>query len=470
MTIVDMHLHRRPLGAIIRALILIIALPLAAAPALADPIIALQDIDLGEVGSGLVRQATLSICNSGDGQLTFSNPSGSVVTGLGQGFSVSNKEIEKLAAASLGAGECFRLAVTFFSQTPGSRSTTIRIWASTRATRDTAVLRANVTEPRPALTGFDFGPRRVAASASPCTKNTVADYEADVALTNLGSGTLVVDRIELGGDIGAFSLDTSSGANRILRGDIVRPASATDTPRYFQRIRFAPGAAQAYTATLVVSMTDGSVVRSTITGQGLEGHLSVTDSLPFGVVAAGSLPVRRAVTVSSNGNIPVTITGLTVRDDAAFAVIGAGLPLTLEPGATRTIDIELRRASDGLHEGILEITGDFSRCDDSTAALSAVLTGVGAADDDATDGLSMSVAPSVTSQSATLAYTLQRATAVRIVLVDALGRRTTLHESPLDEAGAHRLSLDASALPSGHYTCLLVAGDMLETTRLLIVR
>ena len=464
--------RRRP-ASIATVLCILFAIAAPAAQAIAEPLIALADVDLGEVGRGLVRQSTISICNAGDGRLTFSNPGGSVVTGLGDGFTASTKDLEKLATASLGAGECFRLTISFVGSTPGPHSATIRVWASTRSTRDTAVLRAVVTEPSPQLGGYDFGARQSSSAASSCTKNPVASYASEVWLVNLGSGSLTVASIGLDGDGvgGAIRLDTSDGAPRIVRGDIIRAATANDTPRHAQRVIFAPDGERVYGATMVIGFTDGSTVRATITGIGIESHIGVEDSVSFGVVAAASLPARRTVSISADGTMPTTITGATLVGDAAFSIVGGtdALPVTLAPGQSHTFEIDVRRASEGMHTTTLVVTGDFSRCDDSTTTITAVLSGVGSVNATDESFVSMLIVPNVARQHATLRLTLERSAPIRIELVDALGRRTTLVDDRLD-GGSHDVAIDAASLASGQYTCILTAGGRRLTSRLLIVR
>ena len=89
----------------------------AALPAVADPLLSVSNVELGEVSRGIVRSAELRLCNSGTGTLTFAGAA-EIVTGIGDGFSVTKKELDRLRAARLGPGQCFRLPVTFVSQVP----------------------------------------------------------------------------------------------------------------------------------------------------------------------------------------------------------------------------------------------------------------------------------------------------------------------------------------------------------------
>lgn len=71
---------------------------------------------------------------------------------------------------------------------------------------------------------------------------------------------------------------------------------------------------------------------------------------------------------------------------------------------------------------------------------------------------------------ATVPLNLTAAVDVRVAVYDVLGRRVaTLHEGPLD-AGAHALSLDATALPAGVYVVRVTAPGFTATQRLTVVR
>ena len=80
------------------------------------------------------------------------------------------------------------------------------------------------------------------------------------------------------------------------------------------------------------------------------------------------------------------------------------------------------------------------------------------------------VYPNPTASDATVRLDLATAQAVRVAVFDVLGRRVAvLHDGPLG-AGAHRLDLDASALPIGTYFVRVEAGGMQRAQPFTVVR
>jgi hypothetical protein len=80
------------------------------------------------------------------------------------------------------------------------------------------------------------------------------------------------------------------------------------------------------------------------------------------------------------------------------------------------------------------------------------------------------VFPNPAASHATVRLDLPSARAVRVAVFDVLGRRVAvLHDGPLG-AGAHRLRLDASALPIGTYFVRVEAGGMQRAQPFTVVR
>ncbi len=88
-----------------------------------------------------------------------------------------------------------------------------------------------------------------------------------------------------------------------------------------------------------------------------------------------------------------------------------------------------------------------------------------------TTGVSLAVGPTPTAGAAVATLRLDAPSpAVRVEVVDALGRRVAvLHDGPL-AAGAHRLSVDGTRLPAGVYRVRAVAGDASLAHSLVVAR
>jgi hypothetical protein len=59
---------------------------------------------------------------------------------------------------------------------------------------------------------------------------------------------------------------------------------------------------------------------------------------------------------------------------------------------------------------------------------------------------------------------------VSLRLYDVLGREVAVMMNEIQTAGAHRLTFDASGMPSGVYLCRLEAGEMMQTRKMLLVK
>jgi CRISPR/Cas system endoribonuclease Cas6 (RAMP superfamily) len=53
---------------------------------------------------------------------------------------------------------------------------------------------------------------------------------------------------------------------------------------------------------------------------------------------------------------------------------------------------------------------------------------------------------------------------------DVLGREVAVMMNEIQTAGRHRLTFDASGLPSGVYLCRLEAGGMAQTRKIVLIR
>ncbi len=85
-------------------------------------------------------------------------------------------------------------------------------------------------------------------------------------------------------------------------------------------------------------------------------------------------------------------------------------------------------------------------------------------------GLSLSLAPNPSSGPVAVGYALRAPGAVRLSVVDALGREVAVVAEGERAAGAHAARIDARRLPAGVYAVRLVAGDRRETVRLVVAR
>ncbi|MCX6601614.1 MAG: T9SS type A sorting domain-containing protein [bacterium] len=59
---------------------------------------------------------------------------------------------------------------------------------------------------------------------------------------------------------------------------------------------------------------------------------------------------------------------------------------------------------------------------------------------------------------------------VSLRLYDVLGREVAVLMNEIQTAGRHRLTFDASGMPSGVYLCRLEAGEMAQTRKIVLIK
>ena len=110
----------------------------------AEPCLIVGDLSFGNVPMGASKTLPLQICNNGSGVVTFESNT-PLSWQLPEFFRVSDADLDDLRGASLGAGDCITINVTFSSQELiGNFRSVARLWASTRKCRDTSIWTADV--------------------------------------------------------------------------------------------------------------------------------------------------------------------------------------------------------------------------------------------------------------------------------------------------------------------------------------
>ncbi|MCE9574732.1 MAG: choice-of-anchor D domain-containing protein [Deltaproteobacteria bacterium] len=205
------------------------------------------------------------------------------------------------------------------------------------------------------LTAWDFG--------------DVAVDQQSVALaltiTNAGpgaSGTLAVTLT--GPDAAAFVLDPTTDCD----GGIVLAPGANCAVR----VRFAPTALGARTATLTIDAGGGAQVAVALTGTGVASMVDISPApVAIGAVHAGGAGATAVATVSNTGTAAAAITSVTVTG-AAFTLDATTCGATLAAGTTCTATVRFAPTAIGAASGDLAIVTDRGT---ATAALSGTGTG-----------------------------------------------------------------------------------------------
>jgi Domain of unknown function (DUF4082)/Abnormal spindle-like microcephaly-assoc'd, ASPM-SPD-2-Hydin len=111
-------------------------------------------------------------------------------------------------------------------------------------------------------------------------------------------------------------------------------------------------------------------------------------ALSFGSVTVNS-PATQSLTLTSSGTSPVTVNSASISG-AAFSLVGASLPATLNPGQSMTLQVQFKPTATGSATGNLTISSNSTS--GSTAVVS--LSGTGAA----------AVSPKLTLSATTLSF------------------------------------------------------------------
>ena len=241
---------------------------------------------------------------------------------------------------------------------------------------------ARAGTPYPEITGFDAGERWV-TRMNGCTKNGESSYDTVIAVRNIGTVPFTVRSIELIGpdaDAGHFALDDSDPLLTVASGSVIDPAATDSTPR-LQKILFRPDAERNYTCAVRLTTMEGDTAESVLNGVGIESH-TVVSGYDFGDVvpgASGSGPAAGTAVVAAKGSRPLTVTGLRIiGPDAAEFRFAADFidtlptpkaPWKLIPGERIDLRLEFDPIDLGVRNAYIEVLGDHSRCDDSTALL-----------------------------------------------------------------------------------------------------
>jgi hypothetical protein len=328
-------------------------------------------VDLPNVTPSVQQQIVVWIRNRNPYPVTIT--SGALESGF-RGFRLKGSSPFPL---TLKPGDSVALTFLFlrvdYDQTFGDR---FIITGPCRA--DTLLLSAHTGKaPAPRIGGIDWGARWL-TTLNGCTKNDRAGYDTTVALFNAGPQDLTVASLSLVGadaDSGFFQLDYSDPNTSVHSGAPLR-AGDTNTNRLYQRVIFRPASERAYQCVIRLITDRGDTVDGQLEGSGIESHVAATGHIFPQVDLSNGVPPPSAGTahISALPTRPLTITGLAITGPGAagFSIDPAdlsALPKTLAPGESWDVGISFLPTAPGRDSARLVVTGDQSRCDDSTALL-----------------------------------------------------------------------------------------------------
>ena len=138
------------------------------------------------------------------------------------------------------------------------------------------------------------------------------------------------------------------------------------------KIDFAPGSVATYSGQVTLMDASNKVMEQiALHGQGSNAPVSELSlsaiSLDFGSMTVGEA-VTRPLTLTCAGTVPVTISSATIQG-FGFAVVDGGLPVTLSPAQTATLQVQFDPKAAGPANGQLTINSDASNGNAATVSL-----------------------------------------------------------------------------------------------------
>ncbi len=236
----------------------------------------------------------------------------------------------------------------------------------------------------------------LALLVSPLLLNLVGCIGATLKITSLsGNGQQALSGLTCAtGSIAGAGTDTCTVTLNAAAGTGGQPVSlSSDTAAVTvsSPVTVAAGAMTAsFPATISAVSTAQTATLTASSGGGTETYeISLTvgsatltlqsTTVAFGDVMCG-ISAYQSVTLTSSGTGPVTVSAGSVNG-TSYAISGVSFPLTLNPGASATLEIEFEPTTTGVAEGAVTLNSDSSTGTISTISLS----GIGVAESYAVD-------------------------------------------------------------------------------------
>ncbi|MEO5929957.1 MAG: FlgD immunoglobulin-like domain containing protein [Candidatus Kapaibacterium sp.] len=351
---------------------------------------------------------------------------------------------------------------------------------------------AQGSRPSAQITGYDWSEQWIVPARANGTRNTSDGYDALIWVYNGGRTSYDIASFALVGkdaDDGYFTLDSSDRLTTIHVGD--RVMGSVDTAgiiqnRLSQRVRFRPTEERAYSCTVVMTIAGyNGTIASLLIGGGTETHAVVTGRTfgPADFVASGAeVDSAKSITISAGAMRDLTLLDVIIAgpDSADFsiapgALAAAGIPGVIPAGQGRTISVEFRPRSAGRKVAYVQPVGNQSSWDPVPDSLIGYTfdPSLGADGDAAASHagyLLESIMPNPIVASADISYRLGASGSVNVTIHSAAGERVALLADGPQSAGEHRLTWDASSLPSGLYYCHITSGRWSVSRPMLVTR
>jgi hypothetical protein len=301
--------------------------------------------DFGSVVDGQTKSQNFTLTNTGTATLTVTQ-----ISVAGSGYSASGLN----TPTTIGVGKTAAFSLLFAPTTAGSLSGSVSISSDAPSSPNVASVAgtgvaASVTI-SPSPSSLSFGNVNAGSSSS-----------KSVTITNSGNSSVTLSQVTV-------------SAKDVLASGMSTPMTLTPGQNASLNLTFNPSAAESVTGNVTISSTQGTSAVIPVTANGVQAALSLTpSSVSFGNVTVGS-PNSQTIQISNTGSAVLTISQLSVTG-SGFSTSSVGLPLSLNPGAASTFNVQFAPQSAGSVSGSISLV---SNAPNSPGTLALSGTGVAA--------------------------------------------------------------------------------------------
>lgn len=293
-------------------------------------------VDFGAIPRGSTAQQDVTLTNTGNAALTYSNVS---VSGSSGEFAASNVA----PSGTLGPQESVTATLTYAPQDVGGDQVTLSVDTDVAGVALTLDLLGEGT----LASEFTISPSSVAFGGIPVLEASAA---TTVTLTNEASTDLTVEDTTL-----------ASGTHFSITGGSVN-TSLGEGDSFTIDVRFEPQTAGARSDELVIDVTTGNgpeTIQVSLTGTGEAPQLAVpTGTLTFAQAPVGET-VQKNLFAINEGTAPLTLQGATVAGaNAADFDVVSGDTGTLAPGDTQSVVLAFAPTASGSRSAGVTLESD----------------------------------------------------------------------------------------------------------------
>lgn len=312
--------------------------------------------DFGKVTVNTVASSTLTLTNSGAGDLNISK-----VTGTGATFAVTGVSVPVVVPA----GGTATLSVSFSPKATGNFTGSVAI-----ASDDPTTPNATVS-----LTG--------AGTAVDVGKLTATPASLSFSNVKVGSSATAVTTLKNAGTANLTLSQISTGTALYSTSGISAPVVMAPGDSLTLTVKFAPTAAGTKSDSISLVNSQGGITGVSLSGTAVGSSLTVSPgNISFGNVVT-NLTNSQTVQISNPSTISVKVSAANITG-TGFSTSGLTLPLTLNGGQSSTFNVQFNPKTAAASSGSLTLVSDAT-----TSPAPITLSGTGIA-----PGLTLSVNPS----------------------------------------------------------------------------